>query len=114
MAKEHTGKFLETISYMNESWKIMQKGYFIGDTRIKYLRRFELALNANMSKTTLWQNPRYARVNRLYPLPKEGEYVAEDKYRAYIWLYTEIMRDEGLLSPTRESPDDIDGDDVFR
>ena len=111
---EHTGKFLETISSMNESWKVMQKGYYTGDTRIKYLRRFELALNANMQKTTLWQNPRYARVNRLYPLPKEGEYVAEDKYRAYIWLYTEIMRDEGLLTKNKASSDESDGDDIFR
>ncbi len=111
---EHSGKFLETISSMNDSWKVMQRGYFTGDTRIKYLRRFELALNANMQKTTLWQNPRYARVNRLYPLPKEGEYVAEDKYRAYIWLYTEIMRDEGLLTKSKEGLQDNEGDDIFR
>ena len=67
-----------------------------------------------MQKTTLWQNPRYARVNTIYPLPREGEYVAEDKYRAYIWLYTEIMRDEGLLTKSKEIQDEDGIDEIFR
>jgi hypothetical protein len=111
---EHiSGKYLETITWMNESWRVMQQGYYTGDTRVKYLRRFELALNANMQKSTLWHNPRYASVNRIYPLPRDAEYVSEDKYRAYIWLYTEIMRDEGLLNKSVESVSE-EGDDIFR
>ena len=46
-------------------------------------------------------------------MPKDAEYVSEDKYRAYIWLYTEIMRDEGLLNKSVESVTD-EGDDIFR
>jgi hypothetical protein len=115
MSEFQSGKYLETISGMNRAWAIMNEGYFTGDCRTKYLKMFELALNANIHKHTLWQNPRYAAISRLYPLPRDAEYVSEDKYRLYIWLYTEVMRDEGLLTATKGQVDpDDDGDDMFK
>ena len=38
---------------------------------------------------------------------------ALDAADEYIWLYTEIMRDEGLLNKSVESVTD-EGDDIFR
>ncbi len=108
MTEKSNGKYIDTISVMNDSWKIMLKGFYHGDYRVTYLRSFEFALNANMRHTTLWKNRRYIRITRLYRLPADAKYVKQDKYRAYIWLYTEIMRDEGLLTKSKE--EEVEGE----
>ncbi len=90
-----TTKYKDTISDMNSLYSRLLHFQLIKDTRVEYLRAFESALGLNLPEPLI-KNPRYIRVTSVWPLNEKG-YTTEKKFRAYMLLYEEIMRDAGLL-----------------
>ncbi|MBR6038666.1 MAG: hypothetical protein IKP53_08115 [Candidatus Methanomethylophilaceae archaeon] len=99
-------KYKDTVSDMNSMYSRLLHFQLIKDTRVEYLRTFESTLGLNLPEPLI-KNPRYLRVTARWPLPERG-YTTERKYRAYMLLYEEIMRDAGLL----ERHLDGDGSDM--
>jgi hypothetical protein len=88
-------KYKDTISDMNLLYSKPLVYQQINDTRVEYLRAFESALGLNLPQPLI-KNPRYLRVTSAYPLKEKG-FTTVEKFRAYMLLYEEVMRDAGLL-----------------
>lgn len=104
--EKYVAKYKETITDMNREYANLLRAFKVKDTRVEYLRTFELALDLNCDKP-IWQNPRYTRVTCRWPLPKSG-FTSIEKFHVYMTLYDYIMRDAGLLNRSRED-DDFEG-----
>ena len=101
--QRYVPKFKETITDMNNEYRNLLHAFKVKDTRVEYLNTFEqaLALNCNFP---LWENERYFRRTRKYPLPDEW-YTSLMKSKLYLMLYFYIMRDAGLLNREAEMAD---------
>lgn len=94
-------KYKNTVADLNRWHSFLLKRMTVGDFRVRYLRTFEIVLDANCP-FSLRKNPRYIRLTEDYPLPgNEQKRITENKFWAYMELYNHIMRDAGLLD--RES-----------
>mgnify|MGYP004626574269 FL=1 len=95
----------DTVTDLNRYHRFLMRRYMVGDTRPRYLRAFELILSQNCPKHSLWENERYIRVTREYPLPEKDDsmdYVPVCQFYVYLMLYEYIMRDVGLIGKKTE------------
>ena len=67
------------------------------DTRALYLRIFEVSLSLGCS-TPLWKVPIYVEQAKTTPMPADPyERMEFDAFRAWMVIYEQVMRDEGLV-----------------
>ncbi len=100
-----TSLYKDTVTDLNRYHRFLMRRYMVGDTRPRYLRAFELILSQNCPEHSLWENERYIRVTRKYPLPEKDDsmdYVPVSQFYIYLMLYEYIMRDVGLIGKKTE------------
>ena len=100
-----TPLYKDTVTDLNRYHRFLVNRYMMGDTRPRYLRTFELILSQSCPERSLWENERYVRVTKEYPLPKKDnpmDYVPTSQFYLYLVLYEYIMRDVGLIGKKTE------------
>lgn len=93
-----TSLYKDTVVPLNNAWDMLVQLYGQGDTRVGYLRTFELTLSPNCPDEMLWQCEEYKAQEKLAPLPKDNRTrIDPDIFKDYLLVYEQIMRRVGLI-----------------
>ena len=93
-----TSLYKDTVVPLNNAWDMLVQLYGQGDTRVGYLRTFELTLSPNCPDEMLWQCPEYQEQKKIAPLPKDNRTrIDPDIFMDYLMVYEQIMRRVGLI-----------------
>ena len=90
--------YKDTITPLNEAYWELIGYYSLGDTRVSYLKTFELTLSLNCPNKMLWNFDQYIVQAKLAPLPKDQrQRVDPETFLNYLMVYEQIMREVGLI-----------------
>ena len=72
------------------------------DTRVAYLKTFELSLSTALPKP-LWESEKYVAQARMTPMPVDPYALLDfETFRAWMTVYELVMRDEGLIGTRQQ------------
>ena len=73
------------------------------DTRVAYLKTFELSLSTALPKP-LWESGKYVSQAKLTPMPPDPYTLLDfETFRAWMTVYELVMRDEGLIGTRQQA-----------
>lgn len=102
-----TSLYKDTTTDLNAGWRQLVSYYTIGDTRVGYLRAFELCLSQNCPKKMIWQIEEYVAQTKKEPLPESPrKLISASTFLNYMMVYEQIERRIGLIDkdPVEEKP----------
>lgn len=100
-----TRLYKDTITPLNSKWNGLCRAYGLSDTRVSYLKQFELALSQNCPNMMLWQMDIYKDLEKRCPLSEDDprQKVPPGTFWAYMLVYEQIMRAIGLIDKVEVS-----------
>ncbi|AGI47382.1 hypothetical protein TALC_00373 [Thermoplasmatales archaeon BRNA1] len=95
--KNNENIYLNIVVRINDDWAKLTRHLEEMDTKVAYLRTFEMSLSPACSQP-LWQIEEYKAHAKMFPLP-DSPYarLPFDTFRAQMAVYESIMRSEGLI-----------------
>jgi len=92
---DRTSLFKDVTTDLNQCYREIVMYYQQGDTKVGYLRTFELILSQCCPDRQLWNFPEY---QKLPPLPEnQRTKIAAGHYFNCLIVYEQIMREVGLI-----------------
>lgn len=89
--------YVNVVVRVNEGYGALQQHLEEMDTRVCYLKIFELALSSALPKP-LWEVEIYRKQARMTPMPEDPYTVISfEEFRGWMTIYEMIMRSEGLI-----------------
>ena len=102
--------FVSVIRQLNPTYNDLLLAYSKQDTRISYLRSFELILSACLRDDILEKDPKYIELeNQLHTHSKYHNTDIMPPKEFWMWIKNleQIMRDEGLIGASGDGDDDL-------
>ena len=95
--------YLNVVIRINEDYAELIEHLKEMDTRVAYLKTFELSLSVALPKP-LWESEKYIGQSRLTPMPSDPYSLLDfDTFRAWMTVYELVMRDEGLIGTRQQA-----------
>ena len=89
--------YVNVVVRINEGYVALQQHLEEMDTRVSYLKIFELALSSALPKP-LWEVEIYRRQAQRTPMPNDPYTVISfEEFRGWMTVYEMVMRSEGLI-----------------
>lgn len=107
---DSTPLYKDCVTDINNGYRDLLRYYSVGDTRVGYLKAFELCLSQACPGKILWAFDEYVDQARIFPLSENPrDFVNGGVYYSYMKVYEQIMRKIGLLDkePVDETPSGI-------
>lgn len=90
--------YKDSTTDLNQGYRELLGYLSIGDTRVAYLRTFELILSQLCPGKQLWNFANYVRLEQMQPLPSEmRKRIPSEIFLNYLIVYEQIMREADLL-----------------
>ncbi len=95
---DFTNIYLNTVVRINEGYSELQEHLKAMDTRVAYLKTFEIDLSSALPNMSLWNMDSYIAQQKANPMPDNiYELLQFDEFRSWMVLYELVMRDAGLI-----------------
>ena len=89
--------YINVVVRVNEGYVKLQEHLEEMDTRVCYLKIFELALSSALPKS-LWEVEVYRKQAKMTPMPDDPYTVISfEEFRGWMLIYEMVMRSEGLI-----------------
>lgn len=89
--------YVNVVVRVNEGYVSLQQHLEEMDTRVSYLKIFELALSSALPRP-LWEVEIYRNQSRKTPMPEDPYAVISfEEFRGWMCVYEMVMRAEGLI-----------------
>lgn len=104
--------YLNVVVRINEDYSELIEHLKEMDTRVCYLKTFELSLSSALP-TPLWDTQIYREQARRTPMPDDAYTLLDfETFRGWMTVYEIVMRDQGLIGTRRQSILGLDDDDT--
>lgn len=103
--------YLNVVLRINEDYGELIQHLKEMDTRVAYLKTFELSLSSALPKP-LWDTDAYINQARRTPMPKDPYKLVDfETFRGWMTVYEMVMRDEGLIGTKKQVILGLDDED---
>lgn len=94
--------YLNVVIRINEDYADLIEHLKEMDTRVAYLKTFELSLSTALPKP-LWESEKYVAQAKMTPMPADPYALLDfETFRAWMTVYELVMRDEGLIGTRQQ------------
>ena len=95
--------YVNVVVRINEGYVALQQHLEEMDTRVSYLKIFELALSSALPKP-LWEVDIYKKQAKMTPMPEDPYTVISfEEFRGWMTIYEMVMRSEGLIGKKKRT-----------
>lgn len=102
--------YLNVVARINQDYGELIEHLRQMDTRVAYLKMFELSLSSALPKP-LWDVDAYRIQSSRTPMPSDPYGILPfETFRAWMTVYEMVMRDEGLIGTRQQSILGMDDD----
>lgn len=95
--------YLNVVARVNQDYADLIDHLKEMDTRMAYLKTFELSLSVALPRP-LWESEKYIAQARITPMPDDPYTLLDfETFRGWMTVYEFVMRDEGLIGTRQQA-----------
>jgi hypothetical protein len=107
--------YLNVVLPLNEDFAELRGYLKTSDTRVKYLKTFEMSLSTCIREYPLWEDKKYLEHLKNHAMPDDEYTLLDfDEFRAWMAVYEMIMREHHLIGMSKKQEAQVMGLSQYR